>query len=64
MHWLAVVLMSSMLSIGCSHRVMAPCNREDVVKSRDTHGQTIYIITKPCWDRMLGDLDACVQAQK
>lgn len=46
--------------IGCSE-FNPPCNREDVLPSYDIHGNKINAITltRPCYDRIRGDLEAC-----
>jgi type IV pilus biogenesis protein CpaD/CtpE len=57
----AVVLMSLLLGLtACASR--PPCNREDVQPAYTATGQLRHdglTITNACFDRMLGDLNAC-----
>ena len=59
---LPVALWMSLTSVlaGCSE-FNPPCNREDVLPSYDIRGNKINAITltRPCYDRIRGDLEAC-----
>ena len=48
------LLVSCMLALtGCVKH--PPCNRSDIGRTADGK----MTVTDQCWDRMLGDLDAC-----
>lgn len=53
--------MSLTLVLTACGTINPPCNREDVLLSYDSHGNRIDAITltKPCYDRIRGDLEAC-----
>jgi len=61
---LIVLLMSCMLALtGCGlfQKPNPPCNRVDVQTAYDATGKVrtdAIAVTNPCWDRILGDLDA------
>ena len=58
---LIVLLMSCMLALtGCAKN--PPCNRADITAAYAPDGKKLdraVTVSGPCWDRILGDLDAC-----
>lgn len=59
MRYASVLLMScTMLLTACS--ATPPCNREDVT----VHADKSVMVNQQCWQRILGDLDACYKEAK
>ncbi len=55
---LIVLCLSFTLGLmGCARN--PPCNRSDIGRTADGK----MTVTDQCWDRMLGDLDACYPKQ-